>query len=215
MNIVAPSVLSMDFSDTKKSIEQLNNSNAKWIHFDVMDGVFVNNISFGTDILKGIKKSSNLIMDVHVMIQNPFKYAKDFIDAGANYYTFHYEAMENDEKIIELANYVKEKNTKVGLSIKPDTDVNKIEHLIKYFDLILVMSVQPGFGGQKFDERAVLKIKQIKNIINQLSMDILIEVDGGINYENGKICREVGCDVLVAGSYIFKNDINEMVDSLL
>ena len=215
MNIIAPSILSMDFSDTKKSIDILNGSNAKWLHFDVMDGVFVNNISFGPDVLKGIKKSSNLIMDVHVMISNPFKYAKDFIDAGANYYTFHYEAMENDNEIIELANYVKGLNAKVGLSIKPNTDYLKIKNLIKYFDLILVMSVEPGFGGQKFDERAIDKIKQIKENIDENNLNVLIEVDGGINYDTAMLCKKAGCDVLVAGSYVFKGDINFMIDSLL
>ncbi len=215
MTIIAPSILSMDFTDTKSQIEQLNNSSAKWMHFDVMDGHFVPNLTFGPDILKAMKRSSQLLLDVHVMIEDPEKYADIFIDAGAEVYTFHYEVFNNDEQCLALCKKIQAKGCKAGLSIKPKTEVDKIKKLISHFDLILVMSVEPGFGGQSFDENAPQRIAKIKRIIEENQSNTLIEVDGGINEVTSKLCVDVGADVLVAGSYIFKQNIKEAIESLL
>lgn len=215
MTIIAPSILSMDFSDTKAQVSALEKSSAKWMHFDVMDGHFVPNLTFGPDILKAMKQSSTLLMDVHVMIEEPKRYAKVFIEAGAQVYTFHYEAMQNKAECLELAKEIRKMGCKAGLSIKPKTSAEEIIDLIAEFDLILVMSVEPGFGGQKFDPAALHKIKTLKEKITSIQSACLIEVDGGINQETGAQCVEAGADVLVAGSYIFKQDIVEGVASLL
>lgn len=215
MTIIAPSILSMDFSDTKAQVMALEKSAAKWMHFDVMDGHFVPNLTFGPDILKAMKQSSSLLMDVHVMIEEPQRYAKVFIEAGAQVYTFHYEALNHQTECIELARAVRQMGCKAGLSIKPKTPVEQILDLVAEFDLILVMSVEPGFGGQKFDPTALDKIKALKHKINSLQSNCLIEVDGGINQETGMLCVQAGADVLVAGSYIFSQDIVEGVSSLL
>lgn len=212
--IVAPSILSMDFSDTKSSIEALEHSCAKWMHFDVMDGHFVPNLTFGPDILKAMKKSSSLMMDVHVMISDPMKYAPVFIKAGADLYTFHYEAVESVEDIKKLIRFIHEMGCKAGISIKPKTDVSVLDELIQEVDLVLVMSVEPGFGGQKFDPNALDKIRTCRKWIDERGLNCLIEVDGGINQDTGRQCAEAGVDVLVAGSYVFGGDIAERCASL-
>ncbi len=214
MTIIAPSILSMDFTDTKSQINELKKSKATWLHFDVMDGHFVPNLTFGVDILKAMKKSCDLLMDVHVMIKEPEKYMDTFVDNGAQVYTFHYEVMKDEESIIELAKKIQAKGCKAGISIKPNTDISVLTSLIQYFDVILIMAVEPGFGGQSFDWRAVEKIKSLRKIIDDNNFECLVEVDGGINLETSKICKDAGVDVLVAGSYVFKNDIVEAVDSL-
>lgn len=212
--IVAPSILSMDFSDTKTAVEQLEESCAQWMHFDVMDGHFVPNLTFGPDILKAMKKSSSLLMDVHVMISDPLKYAPVFIKAGADIYTFHYEAVENVEKIRELIHEIHSLGCKAGISIKPKTSVSVLEELISEVDLVLIMSVEPGFGGQKFDPTSLDKIKTLRKWIDEGNLDCLIEVDGGINQESGRLVAEAGVDAVVAGSYVFGGDIKERCASL-
>lgn len=212
--IVAPSILSMDFSNTKKSIEALEKSCAQWMHFDVMDGHFVPNLTFGPDILKAMKRSSSLVMDVHVMISDPVKYAPVFINAGADIYTFHYEAVESVEKMKELISLIHESGCKAGISIKPKTPVSVLEELVNEVDLVLVMSVEPGFGGQKFDPSSLEKIRTLRTWIDERQLNCKIEVDGGINGETGKLCREAGVDALVAGSYVFGGDIVERCASL-
>lgn len=211
--IVACSVLSLDFKDTKSQIEQMNESRSEWLHFDVMDGNFVPNISFGPDILKAFKKVSNQVMDVHLMIADPMKYSDVFIKAGAQYLTFHYEAI-SELDIIPLCNHIHELGCKVGISIKPKTDVKVLVPYLPYVDMVLVMSVEPGFGGQKFDFSALAKISWLKEYREANNLNYLIEVDGGINDITGKACADAGVDVLVAGSYIFKNDIIQAVESL-
>ena len=212
--IIAPSVLSLNYEDTKKELEELNESKAEWMHFDVMDGHFVPNLSFGPDILKGFVKGSDLLKDVHLMVEDPTYYSDVFIKAGADIITFHYEVFNDKDKCIALANSIREKGVKVGLSIKPKTDISVLKDSIPYFDLFLIMSVEPGFGGQSFMQEATSRIKKLRGWIDSCEYSPLIEVDGGINFETGKLCKDSGVDVLVAGSFIFKNDIKKTVEEL-
>ncbi|MDO4701851.1 MAG: ribulose-phosphate 3-epimerase [Erysipelotrichaceae bacterium] len=214
MTIIAPSVLSLDYANVNVQMEQVEQSKAKWIHFDVMDGHFVPNLSFGPDVLKGLRKLSTKIFDVHIMVSNPRYFAEVFSKLNIDYLTFHYEVCTHQE-ISEIINFLKSKQVKVGLSIKPSTKVEMILPYLSMIDLVLVMSVEPGFGGQAFDVTALDKIKYLREVIDKHNYSCLIEVDGGINAETGKQCVDCGADVLVAGSYIFKGDIVERVNSLL
>ena len=204
---VAPSILAANFNNLFEEVKSVES--ADYLHIDVMDGHFVPNISLGTCVYKGLKNKVDLVFDVHLMISDPLKYANDFIKAGADIITFHYEALDNKEEIIELINLIHENNVKVGISIKPGTEVKVLDEFLHLIDLVLVMSVEPGFGGQSFMSVALDKIKYLKNKKIKDNLKYEIEVDGGINKETSKLCVEVGCEVLVAGTYIYNNDCRE------
>lgn len=214
MRIIAPSVLSLDYSRLSETVQELNESKAKWIHYDVMDGHFVPNLTFGPDILKGFRKMSNHFLDVHLMIEDPLKYADMFIEAGADGITFHSECFKSVDEMIDFIDYLHSKNVSVGITSKPETDMNSYKEVLGLVDLVLVMSVEPGFGGQSFQEGALDKIRTLDGWRKELEFDYLIQVDGGINAETAQLALKAGVDVLVAGSYIFKGDVTEKIDEL-
>lgn len=207
--IVAPSILSSDFANLEKEIKRIEINGADWIHVDVMDGHFVPNLTIGAPVVKALKKVSSIPLDVHLMISNPEKYIKDFAYAGSDIITFHYEAA--NDKVEMLAEQIKSYGIKAGLSIKPNTSVDEIAKYIHLFDLILIMTVEPGFGGQKFKPECADKIKAVKEI----SPDVIVEVDGGINNITANYCKDLGVNALVAGNYIFlSSDMKEAIASL-
>lgn len=205
--IVAPSLLAADFSDLRNEIDKVEKAGAEYLHLDVMDGAFVPNISFGAPIISAIRKHSNLVFDVHLMIENPDRFIKDFVEAGADIITVHAEATKHLNRTLQL---IKSYGKKVGISLNPSTPVEMIKYELKNIDMVLIMTVNPGFGGQSFIENMTDKIKELRT----LDKNIDIEVDGGINAETGKKVKEVGANILVAGSYIFNGDYKERIDSL-
>lgn len=214
--VVSPSVLSMDYSQMKEQMNCLNQSEAQWLHFDVMDGHFVPNLTFGPDLLKGFRKMTSMVLDVHLMVTDPEKYAIKFIEAGADMVTFHVEALDYDiERCIQLIYQIKEKGVQAGIVVKPKTDIKIIEPLLKEVDMVLIMTVEPGFGGQSFMEDMLSKIEWLNNYRKDQSLNYRIEVDGGINGQTYKLAVRAGSDTLVAGSYVFKGDICQNVASLL
>ncbi|OUQ01899.1 ribulose-phosphate 3-epimerase [Thomasclavelia spiroformis] len=200
---IAPSLLSANFACLKQEIDKIEA--AEWIHYDVMDGHFVPNISFGYSILKDISKVTDKYLDVHLMISDPFKYVDNFIASNASLIVFHYEAVEENE-IDELIKHIKNNNIDVGIAIKPDTCQDVLKPFLSQLDLVLVMSVEPGFGGQTFNHSAIEKISKLAKLREENNYHYLIEVDGGINESTAKLCRQAGVDVLVAGSYVFNSD---------
>ena len=209
--IISPSILSADFANLERDIKRVEDASADWLHVDVMDGHFVPNITIGVPVVKSLKSVTRLPLDVHLMIENPEKYIESFAKAGADILTFHYEAVEK-EQIKSVCDYIKSFGIKAGMSIKPKTDPSKITEYLPYLDLVLVMTVEPGFGGQSFMPECAEKIKSIKENAQE---GLVIQVDGGINAETSKICTSYGANSLVAGNYIYKSsNIKEAIQSL-
>jgi ribulose-phosphate 3-epimerase len=199
--IIAPSILSADFGNLERSIQSV--PDAEWLHVDVMDGHFVPNLTIGPVVVKGLRPYTSQILDTHLMIDEPLRYAKAFVDAGSDRITFHLEAVRDP---LKAAQDIRALGVPVGVSIKPGTDVKRLLPILPHVDLVLVMSVEPGFGGQAFLESALDKIKELVTLRKVVDNHYLIEVDGGINDTTGAQCKEAGADVLVAGSYIFGSD---------
>lgn len=200
-NIIAPSVLAADFANLQRDIEMINTSEADWFHIDIMDGVFVPNISFGMPVLEAITRHAKKTIDVHLMIVDPDRYIKTFKSLGADILTVHYEACTHLHRSLQA---IKAEGMKAGVALNPHTNITLLEDVINDIDMVCLMSVNPGFGGQSFIENTYKKIKQLKEMINRNNASTLIEIDGGVTNQNARQLIEAGADVLVAGSYVFK-----------
>ena len=212
MNCLSPSILSADFSRLGEQIRELDEAGAQYVHIDVMDGMFVRNISFGEPLLKSVGKSITIPIDVHLMICDPIRYIDNYADLGADLITFHYEAADDPQAVIDK---IHSRGIKAGISIKPATPVSAIQPFLKSVDMVLVMTVNPGFGGQKFIPDTLEKISEVRYLIDQTERDIRLQVDGGVNLETAGLLKESGADTLVTGTYAFKaNDMPEAVKLL-
>jgi len=218
MFILAPSLLASDFSNLENEIKKvyMNGKGCTYLHLDVMDGAFVKNISFGLPVIASIRKVCDIIFDVHLMIVKPIRYILNFAEAGADMISFHYEACDDLEEVLKTIGLIKSHNKKVSVAIKPDTPVNVLLPFLDKLDMALVMSVEPGFGGQPFIGKCMDKIKELHKIKMDNNYNFMIEVDGGVNFENAKEIKEAGANIIVAGSSVFKaKDVKETIERFM
>ena len=201
--LIAPSILAADFGNIQRDVEMINESKADWFHIDIMDGMFVPNISFGFPVMEAIKKHANKIMDVHLMIENPDRYIEKFRQSGANYISVHYEACPHLHRTIQL---IHQTGAKAGVALNPHTPVTVLKDILPDLEFVCLMSVNPGFGGQKFIKNTFAKVAELKEMIVQRGLKTLIEIDGGVNLDNAYELMDKGADVLVAGSFVFNSE---------